>query len=70
MGKNSMAKIISFLMWLTGLIVALTIGFAMTGGTLSLPVWLGGAALAIIAGWIVIITTLLGVILKIIELIK
>lgn len=70
MGKNSMAKIISFLMWLTGVIVALTIGFAMIAGTLSLPTWLGGATLAMIAGWIVIITTLLGVILKIIELIK
>ena len=70
MGKNSMAKIISFLMWLTGLIVALTIGFSMIGGTLSLPVWLGGATLAMIAGWIVVIATLLGVVLRIIELIK
>ena len=70
MGKNSMVKLISFLMWLTGVIVALTIGFAMVGGTLSLPVWLGGATVALIAGWIVIITTLLGVILKIIELVK
>lgn len=70
MGKDSMAKFISFLMWLTGVIVALTISFAMIKGTLSLPVWLGGATLAMIAGWIVIITTLLGVILKIIELIK
>ncbi len=70
MGKDSKAKFISFLMWLTGVIVALTIGFAMTGGNLSLPLWLGGATLAIIAGWIVIITTLLGVVLKIIELAK
>ncbi|MBA3064560.1 hypothetical protein FP803_03930 [Candidatus Woesearchaeota archaeon] len=70
MGKNSMAKFISFLMWLTGVIVALTIGFAMIGGSLSLPAWLGGAALAMIAGWVVVITTLLGVVLKIIELIK
>jgi len=70
MGKNSRAKFISFFMWLTGIIVALSIGFAMIGGTLSLPTWLGGATLAMIAGWIVIITTLLGVILEIIELIK
>ncbi len=70
MGKDSRAKFISFLMWLTGVIVALTIGFAMIKGTLSLPVWLGGATLAMIAGWIVIITTLLGVVLEIIELIK
>lgn len=70
MGKYSRAKFISFLMWLTGVIVALTIGFAMINKTLSLPGWLGGATLAMIAGWIVIITTILGVILEIIELIK
>ncbi len=70
MGKNSRTKFISFLMWLIGVIVALTIGFAMIGGTLSLPVWLGGATLAMIAGWIVVITTFLGIVLEIIELIK
>lgn len=75
MGKDSkrkeiIAKFISFLMWFTGVIIALTISFAMIKGTLSLPIWLGGATLAMIVGWIVIITTLLGVILKIIELIK
>jgi len=70
MGKDSKSKFISFLMWLIGVIVALSIGFAMIGGTLSLPTWLGGAILAMIAGWIVIITTFLGVILKITELIK
>ncbi|MDP2926093.1 MAG: hypothetical protein Q8N99_06985 [Nanoarchaeota archaeon] len=70
MGKNSMSKLISFLVWLTGVIVALSIGFSMIGGTLSLPVWLGGATLAMIAGWIVVIATLLGVVLRIIELIK
>lgn len=70
MGKNSMAKLISFLVWFTGVIIALTIGFAMIKGTLSLPVWLGGATLAMIAGWIVVIATVLGVVLRIIELIK
>lgn len=65
-----MKKIINFLMWLTGVIVALTIGFAMIGGTLSLPVWLGGAILAMLAGWVVIIATVVGVVLEIIELIK
>ncbi|MDP3027715.1 MAG: hypothetical protein Q8N63_08475 [Nanoarchaeota archaeon] len=75
MGKNSkrnetIAKFISFLMWFTGVIVALTIGLAMIKGTLSLPTWLGGATLAMIAGWIVVIATVLGVVLKITELIK
>ena len=70
MGKNSMSKLISFLVWLTGVIVALSIGFSMIGGTLSLPVWLGGTTLAMITGWIVVIATVVGVILEIIELVK
>lgn len=70
MAKKSLEKIVSFLMWLTGVIVALTIGLAMINGTLSLPAWLGGAVLAVIAGWIVVIATVIGVVLEIIELAK
>jgi len=69
-GGKKMKKIINFLMWLTGVIVALSIGFAMIGGTLSLPTWLGGATVAMLAGWIVIVTTVLGVVLEVIELVK
>jgi len=66
-GSSSLSKLVSFLMWLTGVIVALSVGFAMTAGTLNLPDYLGGTTLAMIAGWIVIITTALGVILEIVH---
>jgi hypothetical protein len=33
--------------WLTAVVVSLSVGFGMIGGTLSLPNWLGGATLAI-----------------------
>ena len=66
-GKAGLAKLVSFLMWLTGVIVALSVGFAMTSGVLSLPGYLGGATVAAIAGWVVIITTILGVILEIVH---
>ncbi len=59
--------ILSFVVWLTGVIVSLAVGFAMIGGTLSLPTWLGGNIVSMIAGYIVIITTAIGVILAVIK---
>ncbi len=64
---TGLSTLLSFVMWLTGVIVALSVGFAMTGGTLSLPDWLGGAVVAIIAGWIVVISTLLSVIIAVVD---
>jgi len=60
-------RVLNFVAWLTGIIVSLSVGFAMIGGTLSLPSWLGGQVLALIAGWVVVITTLLGVVLAVIK---
>jgi hypothetical protein len=56
-----------FVTWLAGIIIALSVGFAMIGGTLALPNWLGGSAVAMIAGWIAVITTLLSVLFTIIH---
>ena len=55
----------NFITWLTAVIVSLSVGFGMIGGTLSLPAWLGGAMVAMIAGWIVVIGTLISVIMAI-----
>jgi len=60
-------RVLNFVAWLTGVIVSLSVGFAMIGGTLTLPVWLGGQVLALIAGWVVVITTLVGVVLAVIK---
>ncbi len=57
------SKLLNFVAWLTGVIVSLAVGFAMIGGTLTLPWWLGGGVLAMIAGWVVIVTTIVGVVL-------
>ena len=59
--------VLSFLAWITGVIVSLSVGFGMIGGTLSLPWWLGGDVIAMVAGWIVVVTTLLGAILAILN---
>ena len=59
--------LLSFVAWLTGIIVSLSVAFAMIDGTLGLPAWLGGSSVALIAGWIVVIATILGVILVVVE---
>ena len=77
MAKNSgaVSTLLSFVAWLTGVLVALSVAFGMTGSTrlgqvLTLPVWLGGDAVASLTGWIVIITTILGVVLAIVDRFK
>ncbi|HRZ85563.1 MAG TPA: hypothetical protein P5277_02170 [Candidatus Paceibacterota bacterium] len=62
-----MQKVLNIVLWLTGIIVSLSVSFGMINGTLGLPNWLGGMTVASIAGWIVLATTLLGVILAIID---
>ena len=55
-GKQS-GKILNLIVWLTGIIVSLAVGFAMVGGTLTLPWWLGGNTVSMLAGWVVVVTT-------------
>lgn len=64
---GALSTLVSFIAWLTGVIVSLSVGFGMIGGTLTLPTWLGGSAVAMVAGWIVVVTTIAGVILAIVE---
>ncbi|MFW6283073.1 MAG: hypothetical protein ACOC1P_03405 [Minisyncoccales bacterium] len=61
------SKLLNLVVWLTGVIVSLSVGFGMIGRTLSLPFWLGGDIVAMIAGWVVVITTLSGVVLAILN---
>ena len=60
-------KILNFIAWLTGVLVSLSVGFAMIEGTLSLPTWLGGTILAMIVGWVVVITTIISAVLAILR---
>jgi uncharacterized membrane protein YdbT with pleckstrin-like domain len=66
--KGGSAKILlNFIAWLTGIIVSLSVGFAMIDNILSLPSYLGGASVAMVAGWIVIITTVVSLVLAIVN---
>lgn len=64
---GTLTSVVNLGVWLTGIIVSLSVGFAMTDGTLSLPMWLGGMVVAQVAGWVVVILTLLSLILALIE---
>ena len=60
-------KVLNFIAWLTGVLVSLSVGFAMIEGTLSLPTWLGGSTLAGIVGWVVVITTLISAVMAVLR---
>ena len=65
---SALGKVVTFVAWLTGVIVALAVGFALIDGVLGLPVWLGGTiGVSTIAGWVVVITTLVGAVLAIVD---
>lgn len=55
-------------MWLVALLVALAVGFGMTSGTLTIR-WLP-SIVTVVAGWIVIVTTLIGLLMAILEKVK
>ena len=64
--------LLNFIVWFTGVIVSLVVGNGMIQKVLLIPSWLGGTTTAGIVvsqviGWIVVVTTLLGVVLAIVE---
>lgn len=65
-------SLLNFIVWFTGVVVSLVVGNAMIQKDLSIPWWLGGTyTVGVIVsqtiGWIVVVTTLLGVVLAIFE---
>ena len=66
--KSGLQKIMNVAIWLTGIIVALAVGFAMLpGGALSGNIPYIPEIITTIAAWIVIIATIIGVISAIIK---
>ncbi len=58
-------SLLNFVMWLTGVLVALAVGFGMTGGTLT--VQYVPLVVTQVAGWIVVATTLLSAVLTLLK---
>ncbi len=63
--KSALGKLLSFVGWLTGVIVSLAVGFGMIGETLSIPQIY--PEITIFFGWVVVVTTILGALLAIIH---
>jgi hypothetical protein len=68
MTKKPLKKFWAFLMWLLALLIALAVGFGMTSGTLLIK-WLP-AIVTVVAGWFVIVLTLIGLVMAIFEKLK
>lgn len=72
MAKRGKSSVLNLIAWITGVIVSLVVGFGMINGTLTLPGWLGGGSnagmwIVLAAGWIVVITTLIGAVLAVLQ---
>ncbi|MAG39364.1 hypothetical protein CMI41_00135 [Candidatus Pacearchaeota archaeon] len=61
---DSVSKLVSIVTWLTGVIVALAVGFGLINSTLSVP-YIG--VVNVWAGWIVVVLTIVGVVLAILD---
>jgi hypothetical protein len=66
MKKGIFSKILEFIAWLTGVFVSLAVAFGMIDGVLSIRFIPEG--ITIVFGWIVVATTLIGVIIGIVKL--
>lgn len=64
MATKQGGKVLNFVAWLTGIIVSLAVGFALIGGTLAVP-YIG--VVNVIAGWVVVITTVISTIMVILK---
>jgi len=65
MAKQSGGSVLNLVAWLTGVLVSLAVGFGMTDGILYVR-WIP-VVLTQIAGWVVVITTLVSVVLAIMK---
>jgi hypothetical protein len=64
MAKNKpVSAVVSLVAWLTGVLVSLAVGFGMVGGVLTIPKI--PLIVTVVAGWIVVILTVISVILAI-----
>ncbi len=64
MGKQ-FGKILNVVAWLTGVLVSLAVGFAMTAGTLTIPYI--PDVITVVGGWMVVVTTIISAVLAVLK---
>ncbi|HJX51071.1 MAG TPA: hypothetical protein VJ438_06435 [Candidatus Nanoarchaeia archaeon] len=60
-------SLVNLAAWITGVLVSFAVGFGMIGKTLTVP-WLnaiGAEVVIVVAGWIVVVLTVISVVLAI-----
>ena len=65
MAKGAMEKLVNLLVWITGVLVSLAVGSGMIDGILSIR--LIPDIVVVVAGWIVVVLTIVGVVLAIVD---
>lgn len=63
--KSMLSKFLSFIGWITGIFVSLAVAFGMIDGVLSIRFI--PHAVMVVFGWIVVATTLLGMLIGILK---
>jgi len=63
--SKPVASIVNIVAWITGVLVSLAVGFGMVDGTLGVKFI--PAVITAIAGWVVVILTIISVILAIVN---
>ena len=65
MAKKQSSTVLNFVAWFTGVVVSLAVGFGMVDGVLAIR-WIPDIV-TVVVGWIVVLTTLLGVVLALLK---
>ncbi len=65
--SSSLTSLWSFIVWVAGVLVSLAVGFGMVDGTLNVTQLFVPIVVSQVAGWLVVILAVLGVILKIVD---
>ena len=65
MAKGAMEKLVNLVVWITGVLVSLAVGSGMIDSTLSIR--FVPEIVVVIAGWVVVVLTIVGVVLAIVD---
>ena len=60
--------LITLVLWVVGILISLAVGFGMVDGVLSIP--LIPSIVIAVAGWILVLLTIIGAVLKIIDVVR
>jgi|TARA_B100001971_G_C17710441_1_gene296180 hypothetical protein len=67
MAKKQRGNVLNFVAWFTGIVVSLAVAFGMVDGSLTVPYLDQIPYFMATVGWIVVITTLVGAVLAIVQ---